>query len=348
MQAVCAAAAMLSATIALSSCDSVIYDDEGDCSVRYRVGFRYTKNILNADAFGSQVTGVSLYLFDKAGNLVLHKTAERAVSTENDFYMDVDVRPGTYDILAWCEGKSVIPDATSFVIGNGAAPSSIDEVSASLPLQGTAPDLYSDRDITRLYHGLSSGVVFPDTYGTVDIAPVMLTKDTNHLSVLLQNVDGKPLGKDMFKFEIEASNSQMDYRNTIVGNTPFTYMPWSVENTSASFDDSPSTGRDGTVGSTDMPNGVLAELTTGRLMAGREQYLRISNAATGDVVIRIPLIRYLLLVRNKYEQADSDQDYLDRYDDFTLMFFIGEGMTWSKTKIYINSWRVVPPQDEEL
>ena len=47
-------------------------------------------------------------------------------------------------------------------------------------------------------------------------------------------------------------------------------------------------------------------------------------------------------------KIDGDQNYLDCYDDFTMMFFIGEGMTWVKTRIYINGWRVVPPQDVDM
>ncbi|MDE6557166.1 MAG: FimB/Mfa2 family fimbrial subunit, partial [Duncaniella sp.] len=44
-----------------ASCDSLIYDDQGDCSVHYRLTFKYTANpmLLTSavpdDAFGSQV-----------------------------------------------------------------------------------------------------------------------------------------------------------------------------------------------------------------------------------------------------------------------------------------------------
>ena len=38
-------AAALLGCCTLSSCDSVIYDDEGDCSVVYRVAFRYDRNM---------------------------------------------------------------------------------------------------------------------------------------------------------------------------------------------------------------------------------------------------------------------------------------------------------------
>lgn len=36
--------------LALPGCDSVIYDGEGDCSVNYRVKFRYDMNLKFADA----------------------------------------------------------------------------------------------------------------------------------------------------------------------------------------------------------------------------------------------------------------------------------------------------------
>lgn len=342
---------MLLGMIALgtASCDSAIYDDEGDCAVHYRVSFRYTKNMLRGDAFGPQVTRVHLYVFDKQGRLVTEQTTDRELTTDNNFFMEVNVVPGTYDLLAWCEGDSPIANATSFVIGGGATPAAISDLGATLPLQGTAPNQYSDRDITRLYHGLATNVNFPDTYGIVDIAPIYLTRDTKHLSVLLQNMDGSAMERDEYTFAIEASNSAMDYRNNIISSTPFSYRPWSTELTSASFDQNDTEPEARTEKATRVQteaNGLLAELTTGRLIAGHHPKLVVRNA-DGKDVIRIDLIRYLLLVKSKYEGTNSDQNYLDCYDDYTMMFFIENG-TWAKAKIYINNWRVVPPQDTEL
>lgn len=37
------------------SCDGMIYNDEGDCSVRYRLKFRYDMNLKFADAFAHEV-----------------------------------------------------------------------------------------------------------------------------------------------------------------------------------------------------------------------------------------------------------------------------------------------------
>ena len=341
---------ILLAMIALSamSCDSAIYDDEGDCTVHYRVGFRYTKNMLGGDAFGPQVTRVHLYVFDEQGRPVIHRSVDRQPVEDNRFFIELDVQPGRYDLLAWCEGESSISGATSFIIGGGKTPAAIGDLGAVLPLQGDGPQLYSDRDITRLYHGIAADVDFPDTYGTVDVGPVYLTRDTKHLSVLLQNMDGSPIGRDEFTFAIEAANSEMDYRNNVISQTPFSYRPWSTELTSATFDQNDPEARSAATPTRVQTeaNGLLAELTTGRLIAGRTPKLVVRNSK-GEDVIRIDLIKYLLMVKGKYEGDNSDQNYLDRYDDYTMMFFIENG-TWARAKVYINNWRIVPPQDVEF
>jgi len=86
----------------LASCDSAIYDDEGDCTARYRVPLTFTRNILNADAFASQVTGqVRLYAFDSSGRLAFSRTEEvlKLRDNEGHYAMEVDLDPGTYRIL---------------------------------------------------------------------------------------------------------------------------------------------------------------------------------------------------------------------------------------------------------
>jgi hypothetical protein len=57
-------------------------------------------------------------------------------------------------------------------------------------------------------------------------------------------------------------------------------------------------------------------------------------------VCRIPLADYALLVKGNYRKEMSDQEYLDRQDEYTMTFFLDEG-EWVSSVIYINSWRVV-------
>ena len=327
------------AIVGTSSCDSVIFDEQGDCSVHYRLSFRYTKNILNADAFSSQVSVVNVAMYDQDGRMVYRKCEQRQLTEENDFRMDVDVSPGTYDIIAWCEGPSVMSDAKSFIIEGQDLNSNMHSSGAYLQLSGSEGYYYSDQDINRLYFGALDNVEFADTYGTVDIEPIYLTKDTNHITVQLQNMDGMPIDPAILSFTIECANSRLNWQNHVVGDLSFIYMPWAVESTL--------TGNQSraTLGDSELPSGVIAEFSTGRLLVGTEQYLTVKLKDGADDIFRIPLVQYLLLVRGHYSQALSEQDYLDRCDDFTLTFFVDEAYTWIKSKIYINNWRVVPTQN---
>ena len=329
----------------LASCNAV-YEDQSDCAIRYRVGFRFVKNVLHADAFGSQVTTVHLNVYDKSGKLVLSKTEDRRISEINDYGMDVDLMPGTYDLVSWCEGPALSGNPVSFILGDGTA---MTDFTATLPLQGTAPNLTSGSDLTRLFHGTAMDVEFPEHWGMTDIGPVYLTKDTNRLRVLMQNVDGMPMDATQFKFEITGNNNALDWNNAVMkASDKFIYTPWSVEQTYATFDKPDNAATRSTMDDPEVPAGVLAEFSTSRLMADMPQRLTISLRDTGEEVLSIPLIQYLLLVKDKYSQTTDDQDYLDCYDDYTMMFFIDKGMTWLKARVYINGWRVVPPQDEQM
>ena len=340
--------AITSFAVALTSCESAIFEDQGDCSFHYKLSFRYTKNILNADAFGSQVNEINVALYDsESGRMVYHKTETRQLTTENDYKMDIEILPGKYDIIAWCGGRSVIADASSFILDGQNTGDAITTSGAHIDLQGSGSDLYYNHDINRLYYGSLMGVDFVDSYGSVDISPVYLTKDTNHLTVQLQNINGEPIDPDQLIFELSARNSELTWDNTLADGSEFVYRPWVVQSTYSSslMPDGESRA---TMDDDDIPNGVLAEFTTGRIMAGKEQRLTVRLKDTGETILSIPLVEYLLLVRNHYETATSNQDYLDRYDDFTMLFFIDETYTWIKSRIFINNWRVVPPQHEVL
>ena len=69
--------------------------------------------------------------------------------------------------------------------------------------------------------------------------------------------------------------------------------------------------------------------------------LTITNKAENKVVLSIPVIDYALLVKG-YENASlSDQEYLDRQDEYNMTFFLDEGGRWISAVIIINDWRIV-------
>ncbi len=341
----------------LSSCDSAIYDDEGDCTVHYRVTFTYDMNMKFANAFPNEVKSVTLYVYDSAGGLVTSKTESGARLASPDYCMDVEVLPGTYDLLVWATGESPMTDHTAFAVKAASAETPMSAMGAVLPLQGApgavTPEtgLFVDRDITPLFHGIMRGVDFPDTYGNVTIGPVRLMKDTNVVQILLQNTDGTSLSEDDFSFYVTAGNSELNYLNEVVSAEAFGYRPWALTMTSASFDE-PDTGTQQSVApraAQTEANGVLAELTMGRLMADRTPRLVVRRNTDGEDIIRINLIQYLLMVKGEYNRNLTNQQYLDRQDVYTMMFFVDKDRNWYVAGgIYINGWRVVPPQDTEL
>ena len=77
----------LIACLALVACDGMIYDDEGDCSVNYRVKFRYDRNMKFADAFAHEVESVTLYLLDKQGNVIWQKTESGEILASLEYAM---------------------------------------------------------------------------------------------------------------------------------------------------------------------------------------------------------------------------------------------------------------------
>ena len=84
---------------AVVSCDSILGEEEVDCSVEYRVKFKYDYNMKYADAFSREVETVTLYAFDDNGKLVYQKTEEGDVLGEEGYTMKVDLEPGDYHLI---------------------------------------------------------------------------------------------------------------------------------------------------------------------------------------------------------------------------------------------------------
>ena len=47
------------------------------------------------------------------------------------------------------------------------------------------------------------------------------------------------------------------------------------------------------------------------------------------------------MLKDGYGHEMTDQEYLDRQDDYTLTFFLDRNQKWIGTSIIINSWKVV-------
>ncbi|MCD8310237.1 MAG: FimB/Mfa2 family fimbrial subunit, partial [Prevotellaceae bacterium] len=298
------------------------------------VKFKYDYNMKYADAFAHEVEWVTLYLVDSGGRVAWQKTERGDALSEDGYVMDVDVDPGEYDLLVW--GGTT--DNGSFSIPQSTVATELGcTLNRECDADGTA---YVDTDLDRLFHGYLAGQTFPEDAGTYTYT-VSLVKDTNVFRVVLQHLSGTAVDKDKFTFAITDDNGSMAWDNSVLQDEQITYYAWHTDQGEAGMDDTESTASTRSTYSA-----AIAELTTARVMADHSTRLTVTNNETGSVVFSIPLIDYALLVKGFYNSGMDDQEYLDRQDEWDMVFFLNEsveggGETWMDAYIYINSWKVV-------
>ena len=321
-------------TVMFTSCDdSIVYEGEGDCPVHYRIGFKYDKNMKFADAFSHEVSSVALYVFDLSGVLVFQGT-ESGAQLADDYTMSIEVRPGEYELLAWCglgDGESfTVPQAKIGVTTK-------DELVCKMNGVAMNGCRVVQDDLSPLFHGFAK-VTLADKPG-VHVNTISLTKNTNVVRVILQQLSGEDVEPDLFSFEIQDRNGLMAYDNSILDDGLVIYKPWNLSTGNADINaeirNDVQTRASSTVGV------VVAEMTTGRLVEENAPVLVVRNQKKGEVVLAIPLVDYALLVKGHYNRNMSDQDYLDRQDEYNLTFFLDESGRWISSSVVVNSWRVV-------
>lgn len=322
---------MLACTV--TSCDSILNFDEGDCSVEYRVRFKYDYNMKKANAFASEVKTVTVYAFDDEGKFVYQRTEEGEILKAEDYSMKMDVDPGNYHLVAWAG----LTDDKSFAIPLLTPGSSdIDEltvkarrIEAAVRSNGQNENIIKS-SLSPLFHGEITKTL--TRAGTTNIITIPLVKNTNSVRIILQQMDGVTMGKDDFDFSIYDDNGWMNYDNSLLKDEMLTYKPFNVQ-----------AGTTGTRadGSQDTDISVVAvDLSVARLMADKNPTLRITKKETNEVVLQIPLVQYMLLARPFEASEMEPQEYLDRQDQYAMTFFLDSDLRWITTQIIINGWTI--------
>ncbi len=344
--------AALFAVFTFSSCES-IYDEQGDCTTHYLLNFKYDMNMKFADAFHNEVSHVQVNVYDvNTGELLKKQFASGEVLKNEDYRMELtDLKPGVYDIVAWC-GDGLKDN--NFILYNE------DEMTDNYCLMKRidysiqTPKSYSGEigngiingsygvvrdDVGKLYHGIKR-VEFNETYGTHE-RTIELVKNTNVVRVVLQHLSGVDVNPDDFAFEISDCNGRLGYDNTVLPDQQLYYEPWSVTAGKAGIN-ADIYGSNNDTGDTQTSVSVaLAEFTVNRLVTENNPILSIYNVKDGKRILAIPLKDYALLVKGNYNKNMSDQEYLDRQDEYNLTFFLDEFGNWASSRIIINSWSLV-------
>lgn len=333
--------ALIVAALSATSCDSMIYDEEGDCDPHYKVRFKYDRNLKYSDAFAAEVKEVTLYVVDDAtGKVVWQKHDSGEHLRSGSYLMDVDVEPGTYTLVAWCgQGHTSSFDVAEAGHYTGLQCSLLERTGHP---EGFAPEGSAVRkDLYDLYHGKLAAQKFPNDQGT-HIFTVDLTKDTNYLHIMLQHLSGDPV-EEKFTFTVVDENGLMDWDNSLLPDEQLTYYAHTVRSGWAGVEipdyKGDGSGNMESRATITQVSACVADLTLGRLMADRKTMVRIYNPDK-ELVASIPLQDYALQTKGKHSHL-SNQDYLDYRDDYSMVLFLDDNGRWISTTIYINSWQIV-------
>lgn len=301
-----------------SSCSALIDEDLSDC--RYGSAVRFVYPIYDdnggaADAFSTSVDCIALYIFDSEGKHVATQTERGQTLRDPQWRMTLDLEPGTYHVVAWAG-----LDGGSFRGKTFCATK--EDACVQLNCEGKL----SRDNLTPLWHG-AADIVVTKNY---DEHIVSLVKDTRRIRIVLQQINGEPLDDADFDFSITDDNSHLGHDNLPIPNGMLTYRPYT-------------TGQQGVGGNGEAMDSkgaatvAYAEFSTSRLVEGNLPRLCIDRTSDGEPVVDIPLLDYLLLRRAEGSEL-TDQQFFDRNDVYTLVFFLDDDLSWLKTQIIINGW----------
>ena len=326
------------------SCED-LYEDEGNCATTYRIKFVYDMNLKWADAFPSEVKSVNLYLFDGNGKFVKEIVVAGKDLSLPGFcieFTDETIAPGDYTFVAWC---GLINDGVamqSFTVPQPVVGvTTLEELTCTLnTLSNQFYSEYADTMLNFLYHGMLKANLPEDNEGLTYEYTIYLTKDTNHIRIVLQELSDDDMNATDYDVQIVSANGRLAYNNDLLPENPMiTYLPWAQQTTQMELGDD-----DGTI---KYNYGLVADLTTSRMMATHQNDFMLTitdKGAQERIIAKVPVIQYALLAKDYYTMAYNrtmtDQEFLDREDEYVLTFFLYKNK-WIDSYIEINSWRIV-------
>lgn len=325
-------------TFTLAGCER-IFDGEGDCSTVYQVEFTYTMNIHEVDAFSTQVGSVWLFVFDGDGTLVKTVTESGEALAKEHYAMNIEgIEAGTYDLIAW----GGLTDNKSFEFAGGGTPLTKTDLVCRLNREREGKDAYSQKPLDALFHGMADGVVFPEGSGVKRVARIDLTKDTNTVRIMLEQYSGKELNTDDFHFTVTDDNGTLNYDNSLLDDEYIFYREWTKRYVEVAAPDGAARASE-----TKSLSAIVAEIDVARLMVDKKPILKIEVDGKDEPVLQLPLIDLLLIAKGEARRSMSAQEYVDRQDEYNIVFFIDDAYGWYiKGGIIVNGWHVIYQEED--
>ncbi|EJW95824.1 secreted protein containing DUF1812 [gut metagenome] len=306
----------------LPACNTITEDLE-PCSST--LTFRYDYNMKFVDAFPQEVKKIDVYVFDEHNRYITTLSEERNLG-DGSLSIPLDLPEGKYHFIAWA---GLYPESYDFA--------------HSFDTQNLTPEKLhvkvlrnqngiQNSQLEDLWHGETTVEL---NYDESRIIVIELTKDTNRFRVIVQGTEGMDLDASDIQVSITDNNGWLAADNSLLPDDEITYLPYyqAITDVSSTADKKQSA--------------MVSELNTLRLVETQHPRMLI-RTSSGKVLVDIDLIKYLLLTKMEGHQMPP-QEYLDRQDEYALIFFLNKDTfgNYLLVQIKINGW-IIRPQSGDL
>ena len=325
--------------ILLSGCSGYFHEDLPPCGLDVR--FVYDYNLKYADAFTAEVRKVTLFIFDDKGYFVRAENAEMDPFPE-DYLLHLELPKGTYRFVAWAGLYSRSFGHPALIEGK----STIEDLRVSL-LNASG---VSDKEFDSLWHAYLAEVMVEDTPNQVVTMP--LVKDTNVIRLVMIYTDKEhPIDANDYDFEIKCDNGAYTYRNACIPENLITYLPYFRENISDTEETGSAQNSSTTQTRAEIHEAAaVAELKTGRLMAGQPNQLRVFKKGVTAPLLDVNLNDFFSVLKLQAYSGMPMQEFLDRKDEYVITFFFTEGTSpetdFMSVQVMIDGWLVREQRSE--
>lgn len=346
-----------------TSCDdNLVYEKEGDCSTKVQFIFKKHRQALHqvpgreTDAFYSTVGRVSLFVYDlESGKLVFEKSEQtenllsatdlKIGSGTDRCYMDLDLAPGKYRMVAWCGLDESGQNNAFHLMGDASGSFS----HCGVKLAGTGLPFHEDR-YDALYHGVVKEVEVRVNARDAQIIPIELTKNTNDINIWVQHTSQTFEDGDYEVVYTDANGTMHFEDNSMTSGDRLEYHSHatSLLNSDTEYN-----------GNIVKTGALISHLSTGRLMKGHGEDARLEvRDREGKTVFSVPFIKYVLEMQTFVNESGTRADdrdyqyYLDCEDTYNCTFYLSgdrqEDGLWMPAMIIINNWVMVPKQNQGI
>ncbi len=299
----------------MSSC---VYDDRSDCTLDLK--FRYVYNMQNADGFTHEADEVQVYVFDSDKHFV-GKYSTPVGDGETCTMQLPLLKSGKYTFVAWAYSKKEQGELANFKIQKQEDITSMEELSARI-----------QRVDNKANHRLNSwlnGTLEAEVSGKNRHLTIDMMKCTNAIRVILMPAQAnKTLDSNDYDIHIEGKTGWLAYDAAPYQPDSLTYYPY--------YQSLEKSGNDNKAA--EINNAVVADLNTSRIMYGSNPRLVVRNSRLNKEVLNIDLAWFLSLQAiGEHKDEWSNQEYLDRQDEYAMTFFIDNDV-WMRARILVNGW----------